>query len=143
MTHASSDTQTTDQYHLGFTMRFPRALSVREDLSVADCITASGTVFHSFGLLSFLLSSIQLSWKLCALRRREKWRMSPSLVSMNVSLIPSVLITYTRKSAKKKHKRTAKVIQHFGLAIQISNKPMFPALCIARIPGRRSQGRSD
>ncbi|KAH9975651.1 ATP dependent DNA ligase domain-containing protein [Russula compacta] len=31
----------SDQYHLGFTMRFPRALSIREDLSVADCITAS------------------------------------------------------------------------------------------------------
>ncbi|KAH9962641.1 ATP-dependent DNA ligase [Russula dissimulans] len=31
----------TDQYHLGFTMRFPRALSIREDLSVTDCATAS------------------------------------------------------------------------------------------------------
>ncbi|KAI0289553.1 DNA ligase 4 [Russula brevipes] len=31
----------TEQFHLGFTMRFPRALSVRENLSVSDCITAS------------------------------------------------------------------------------------------------------
>jgi hypothetical protein len=29
-------------------MRFPRALSIREDLSRADCITASGTVLHFF-----------------------------------------------------------------------------------------------
>jgi hypothetical protein len=34
----------------------------------------------------------------------------------------SVLIMYTRKSVKKKHKRTAKVIQCFGLAIHISNE---------------------
>ncbi|KAN0115590.1 ATP dependent DNA ligase domain containing protein [Russula decolorans] len=31
----------SDQYHLGFTMRFPRALSIREDLSLSDCIAAS------------------------------------------------------------------------------------------------------
>ncbi|KAF8273171.1 ATP dependent DNA ligase domain-containing protein [Lactarius quietus] len=31
----------SDQYHMGFTMRFPRALSIREDLSASDCITAS------------------------------------------------------------------------------------------------------
>ncbi|KAI0051030.1 DNA ligase IV [Auriscalpium vulgare] len=31
----------SDQYHMGFTMRFPRALSIREDLSAADCMTAS------------------------------------------------------------------------------------------------------
>jgi len=57
-TRAISDMQTTDQYHLGFTMRFPRALSIREDLSRADCITASGAILHSFGLSSFLLLSI-------------------------------------------------------------------------------------
>ncbi|EGN95003.1 hypothetical protein SERLA73DRAFT_170894 [Serpula lacrymans var. lacrymans S7.3] len=31
----------SDQYHLGFTMRFPRALSIRDDLSIADCMTAT------------------------------------------------------------------------------------------------------
>ncbi|OAX43215.1 DNA ligase 4 [Rhizopogon vinicolor AM-OR11-026] len=31
----------SDQYHLGVTMRFPRALSIRDDLSIADCMTAS------------------------------------------------------------------------------------------------------
>ncbi|OCH84742.1 ATP-dependent DNA ligase [Obba rivulosa] len=31
----------TDQYHLGFTMRFPRALNIRDDLGVEDCMTAS------------------------------------------------------------------------------------------------------
>ncbi|KAH9167381.1 ATP dependent DNA ligase domain-containing protein [Lactarius sanguifluus] len=31
----------SDQYHLGFTMRFPRAMSIREDLSFSDCITAT------------------------------------------------------------------------------------------------------
>ncbi|KAI9457174.1 ATP dependent DNA ligase domain-containing protein [Boletus coccyginus] len=31
----------TDQYHLGLTMRFPRALSIRDDLAIEDCMTAS------------------------------------------------------------------------------------------------------
>ncbi|KAH7924280.1 ATP-dependent DNA ligase [Leucogyrophana mollusca] len=34
----------SDQYHLGFTMRFPRALAIRDDLSVADCMTASAVL---------------------------------------------------------------------------------------------------
>ncbi|KAG6910034.1 DNA ligase (ATP) [Tephrocybe rancida] len=29
------------QYDMGFTMRFPRALSIRDDLSIADCMTAT------------------------------------------------------------------------------------------------------
>ncbi|KAG5353805.1 hypothetical protein C0989_001922 [Termitomyces sp. Mn162] len=33
----------SDQYDMGFTMRFPRALSIRDDLSIADCVTATGT----------------------------------------------------------------------------------------------------
>ncbi|KAE9394239.1 hypothetical protein BT96DRAFT_196700 [Gymnopus androsaceus JB14] len=32
---------TSDQYHLGYTMRFPRALSIRDDLGIEDCMTAS------------------------------------------------------------------------------------------------------
>jgi len=32
----------TDQYYMGFTMRFPRAMAIRDDLTVADCMTASG-----------------------------------------------------------------------------------------------------
>lgn len=36
----------SDQYHMGFTMRFPRALSIRDDLSIADCMTATA-VFES------------------------------------------------------------------------------------------------
>ncbi|KAL4066025.1 ATP dependent DNA ligase domain-containing protein [Scleroderma citrinum] len=35
-----------DEYHLGITMRFPRALNIREDLSIADCMTASA-IFES------------------------------------------------------------------------------------------------
>lgn len=35
---------TTDEYHLGVTMRFPRALRIRDDLSVADCATASSVL---------------------------------------------------------------------------------------------------
>ncbi len=48
----------------------------------------------------------------------------------------------TRKNVKKKQKtrRTAKVIQSFGLVLQVFNA-IFSAICIARIPGRRSQGR--
>lgn len=30
----------TDQYHMGYTMRFPRALLIRDDLGVEDCMTA-------------------------------------------------------------------------------------------------------
>ncbi|TFK40007.1 DNA ligase IV [Crucibulum laeve] len=36
----------SDQYQMGFTMRFPRALAIRDDLSIADCITATA-VFES------------------------------------------------------------------------------------------------
>ncbi|KAI0704277.1 ATP dependent DNA ligase domain-containing protein [Cytidiella melzeri] len=31
----------SDQYHLGYTMRFPRAISIRDDLNISDCMTAS------------------------------------------------------------------------------------------------------
>ncbi|KAI5121896.1 hypothetical protein M0805_001100 [Coniferiporia weirii] len=34
----------SDQYHLGFTMRFPRAISIRDDLSVADCMSATAVL---------------------------------------------------------------------------------------------------
>nr|GAT46734.1 DNA ligase 4 [Mycena chlorophos] len=34
----------SEQYHMKYTMRFPRALSIREDLTVADCMTASGVL---------------------------------------------------------------------------------------------------
>ncbi|KAJ8521547.1 hypothetical protein ONZ45_g1752 [Pleurotus djamor] len=36
----------SDQYHIGYTMRFPRALSIRQDLTLADCMTA-GAVFEA------------------------------------------------------------------------------------------------
>ncbi|KZP16598.1 ATP-dependent DNA ligase [Athelia psychrophila] len=32
----------SDQYHMKWTMRFPRALGIRDDLTVADCLTATG-----------------------------------------------------------------------------------------------------
>ncbi|KAG6891206.1 DNA ligase (ATP) [Termitomyces sp. Mi166 len=41
----------SDQYDMGFTMRFPRALSIRDDLSIADCMTATGTRSIDFLLL--------------------------------------------------------------------------------------------
>lgn len=34
----------SDQYHLGYTMRFPRALAIRQDLTIADCMTASAVL---------------------------------------------------------------------------------------------------
>ncbi|KAL9713673.1 DNA ligase (ATP) [Leucoagaricus gongylophorus] len=34
----------SDQYHLGFTMRFPRAVAIRDDLTIADCMTASAVL---------------------------------------------------------------------------------------------------
>lgn len=32
-----------DQYFMGYTMRFPRAIAIREDLGIGDCLPASGT----------------------------------------------------------------------------------------------------
>jgi DNA ligase-4 len=56
-----------DQYHLGVTMRFPRALSIRDDLSIADCMTASGAffVFHRYKNLpvSAVLESMRFERK--------------------------------------------------------------------------------
>ncbi|KAH9935959.1 DNA ligase 4 [Epithele typhae] len=40
----AAEITTTDQYHLGFTMRFPRALHVREDLTIADCMSATAVI---------------------------------------------------------------------------------------------------
>lgn len=40
----AAEITTSDQYHLGVTMRFPRALSIRDDLSIADCMTASAVL---------------------------------------------------------------------------------------------------
>ncbi|KAF8636375.1 hypothetical protein AX17_003558 [Amanita inopinata Kibby_2008] len=34
----------SDQYHLGFTMRFPRAMSIRDDLNIADCMSATAVL---------------------------------------------------------------------------------------------------
>lgn len=32
-------------FHAGLTMRFPRALAIRDDLDISDCLTASGMSF--------------------------------------------------------------------------------------------------
>ena len=37
----SNNVDCIDQYHIGYTMRFPRALSIRDDLSIGECMTAS------------------------------------------------------------------------------------------------------
>jgi hypothetical protein len=44
-------------------MRFPRAIAIRDDLTVADCMTATGAVFHI--MLHKLLKKylLQPSWK--------------------------------------------------------------------------------
>lgn len=54
-------------------MRFPRAISVRDDLSVADCITASGAVLHFFGAIVFL--TIKHSAILETVRSEKKRKM--------------------------------------------------------------------
>ena len=38
----AAEVVSSDLYSLGFTMRFPRALSIRDDLTIADCMTATG-----------------------------------------------------------------------------------------------------
>ncbi|KAH9852184.1 DNA ligase 4 [Lenzites betulinus] len=40
----AAEITSSDMYHLGFTMRFPRALQIRDDLSIADCMTASAVL---------------------------------------------------------------------------------------------------
>lgn len=37
-------------YHMGFTLRFPRAMGIRDDLSVEDCMTRNGACFHSLSI---------------------------------------------------------------------------------------------
>ncbi|KAF9525150.1 DNA ligase 4 [Crepidotus variabilis] len=34
----------SDQYYMGYTMRFPRALQIRDDLTIADCMSASAVL---------------------------------------------------------------------------------------------------
>ena len=62
-----------DQYHMGYTMRFPRALSIRDDLSIADCMTASGISFFSlfFLLAKFKYSNIAVMESLRSERKRK------------------------------------------------------------------------
>ncbi|TCD60360.1 DNA ligase (ATP) [Steccherinum ochraceum] len=40
----AAEITSTDQYHIGFTMRFPRALIIRDDLDISDCMTASAVL---------------------------------------------------------------------------------------------------
>ncbi|KAJ8590777.1 DNA ligase 4 [Rhizopogon salebrosus TDB-379] len=40
----AAEITSSDQYHLGVTMRFPRALAIRDDLSMADCMTATAVL---------------------------------------------------------------------------------------------------
>ena len=64
---ASQLSMVLDEYHLGITMRFPRALVIREDLSIADCMTASGKQFHplcsSYSPLPAVLESMRAERK--------------------------------------------------------------------------------
>ncbi|KAH0836355.1 DNA ligase 4 [Lanmaoa asiatica] len=60
----------SDQYHLGLTMRFPRALSIRDDLAIEDCMTASG-LFSHFVCICRWLSHVSYSGD-CALRAQEE-----------------------------------------------------------------------
>ncbi|KZV67055.1 DNA ligase 4 [Peniophora sp. CONT] len=40
----AADITPSDQYHLKYTLRFPRALRTREDLPISDCMTASAVM---------------------------------------------------------------------------------------------------
>ncbi|KAI0078668.1 ATP-dependent DNA ligase [Panus rudis PR-1116 ss-1] len=40
----AAEITSSDQYHMGFTMRFPRALSIRDDLSADACMTSTGVL---------------------------------------------------------------------------------------------------
>ena len=36
----------SDQYHIGFTMRFPRARKIRDDKDVSEILTVTGEVYN-------------------------------------------------------------------------------------------------
>ncbi|KAI0322809.1 DNA ligase 4 [Amylostereum chailletii] len=40
----AAEITSSDQYHVGFTLRFPRALRIRDDLSIQDCMTVSAVL---------------------------------------------------------------------------------------------------
>ena len=63
----------SDQYHLGFTMRFPRALSIRDDLSIADCMTATGIMIGSLRI--FLVSDATVAAVLESMKTERKRKM--------------------------------------------------------------------
>ncbi|CDO73307.1 hypothetical protein BN946_scf185008.g69 [Trametes cinnabarina] len=42
----AAEITSSEGYHFGFTMRFPRALQIRDDLSIADCMSASALLEH-------------------------------------------------------------------------------------------------
>ena len=40
--------QSLATFHVSLTMRFPRALAIRDDLDISDCLTLSGTSANPF-----------------------------------------------------------------------------------------------
>ncbi|KAI0821590.1 DNA ligase 4 [Irpex lacteus] len=74
----------SDQYHLGYTMRFPRAIAIRDDLSIADCMTASA-VFEQ-------MRSVR--------KRREEKEEGKSKKRRKIAAAPSLLPQYQTMSMK-------------------------------------------
>ena len=63
-----------DQYHLGFTMRFPRAIAIRDDLTIADCMTATGNDYcqlTSLNVVTNLTAAVLESMKSERKRKME------------------------------------------------------------------------
>lgn len=61
-----------DQYHIGFTTRFPRAVRIRDDLDATDCLTATGsTLMLYMPRNNYLIPSFSI-FRGCPGRKEEK-----------------------------------------------------------------------
>lgn len=60
-----------DQYHMGYTMRFPRALSIRDDLSIGDCLKASGAFSLHYLVVSLSYISTEVTESIISDKKRK------------------------------------------------------------------------
>ncbi|KAI0343258.1 DNA ligase 4 [Trametopsis cervina] len=80
----------SDLYHLGYTMRFPRATQIRDDLNIADCMTATA-IFEQ-------MRSIR--------KRKEEKDDTKAKKKRKVTAAPSLLPQYQSTSMKDVEEET-------------------------------------
>ena len=97
-------------FHVGLSMRFPRALAIRDDLDISDCLTASGM---STNLpTAYLSHRNQLSST--AFVRTVNAKCPPNLPSMVRSPIDDSSLTYLFRQVKKRKVNKAKKVPLFA-----------------------------